>query len=180
MATATANPKQQTAKQPTDVEVAQAKLNELKAEHAATRERLANLTPKTSIEADAVALLNGRRNDSTAKREEREQLSRNLHVLDEAIRMQERIVRQEQARENERHREANRPEHAALLLDLRDTLKAAEAAAAKLERFYVRTDNLVDRTMRFHQFGEFDPQTNRFENVARWEDEGNEFDCFKG
>lgn len=159
---------------------ASSKLTDLKHQRADIKTAIERLTrtPKSSILADAEKLLRiGTHTDSSDHREQHQKLSRELAVLDEAIRLQEIVVGKEQAQANFRQWRENQPEHAALLRDVLAKLKEAEAAAAKLETFYATVENAVHRRMSFFPFGEFD--RNRFENVERWEAELHEFDCLK-
>lgn len=166
-----------TAETDTDVADASAKLlAELHARQAELEEAITSASRRQSLQDEAQLLIIG---SPSRPRPDVRQLVRQREVTEEAIRLQSRIVEQLRARERQRQRLANQPEHAARLRSLRDALLQAEKAAAELETFYNATDNLVGRSMRFPGFGDFNPQTGRCENVQRWILEAEEHHVFK-
>jgi len=130
---------------------------------------------KSSVQREAEALLSGQP-EATASRDE---LQHRLATFTQAIEIQGRTVRQAESQAIAKMRDANQPEHAELLRDLRDKILAAEVAAIALERFYHRTDNAVHRVMRFSGLGDFVHHTGRFDAVQRWQVDGEEFRVFE-
>ncbi|MDP6558506.1 MAG: hypothetical protein QGG71_27885, partial [Pirellulaceae bacterium] len=116
--------------------------------------------------------------DIKASQDDVAKTRRALMVVGEAISMQQRAVREAEARANAAMRIENQGEHTALLSELRDKLLEAEQAAIELEKFYGQVENMVPRSMRFRGFGEFNSTSGRMETVQAWTAEGEEFDVF--